>query len=104
MIRLKNNVLPVWFQWDGDETSLERAKQSIIEDIRQHGFDHFTAFADIADEPTEEDKGWDGEIPEETVTLKPNTKAKSNKSTHPSERKQKTLADLAKQQPTDTTS
>ena len=33
MIRFKNNVLPVWFQWDGDEESLEQAKQTIIDDI-----------------------------------------------------------------------
>ena len=60
MIRLKNNVLPVWFQWDGDETSLERAKQTIIEDIRLNGFDHYTGFADITDEPTGNERGWDG--------------------------------------------
>ena len=49
MIRFKNNVLPVWFQWDGDEESLERAKETIIEDIRLNGLDHYTGFADITD-------------------------------------------------------
>ena len=60
MIRFKNNVLPVWFQWDGDEESLERAKETIIEDIRLNGLDHYTGFADITDIPSDSDSNWDG--------------------------------------------
>ena len=60
MIRFKNNVLPVWIQWDGDEESLERAKNTIIEDIKLHGLDHYTGYADILEEPSDEDKDWDG--------------------------------------------
>ena len=47
MIRFKNNVLPVWIQWDGDEEYFERAKQSIIDDIKLNGLDHYTGYADI---------------------------------------------------------
>ena len=78
MIRLKNNVLPVWLQWDGDEEYFERAKQTIIEDIKLHGFDHYTAFADIHDEPEDEDKDWDGAPAKEpTKKATPKKAAKS---------------------------
>ena len=69
MIRLKNNVLPVWFQWDGDEESMKRALQTIVEDIQMNGFKHYTTYVDVWDETAEEDKNWDGET---TVTLTPN--------------------------------
>ena len=68
MIRFKNNVLPVWIQWDGDEDSLERAKQTIIEDIRANGLNHYTGYADVMDEPTEEERQWDGSTPDTTTT------------------------------------
>ena len=60
MIRLKNSILPVWFQWDGDEESLEQAKETIIDDIKNAGLTHYTTYVDIMDQPTEEDKDWDG--------------------------------------------
>lgn len=71
MIRFKHNVLPVWFQFDGDEAILDRAKQSIIEDIKLNGLDHYTTLADEWDTATEEEKEWDGS-PDFTVTLTPN--------------------------------
>ena len=77
MIRLKNNVLPVWFQFDGDESQLERAKQTIIEDIIHNGLNHYTTFVDIMDQPEEDDKNWDGTAttvtltPEPTILIKP---------------------------------
>ena len=87
MIRFKNNVLPVWFQWDGDEASLERAKQSIVEDIQMNGLNHYTGFADILDEPEEDDKNWDGTTPEETtVTLTPETPEEPVKETKPTKK------------------
>ena len=70
MIRLKNKVLPVWFQFDGDESQLERAKQTIIDDITMNGFSHYTTYVDIMDQPDEEEKNWDGQ-PDATVTLTP---------------------------------
>ena len=85
MIRFKNNVLPVWFQWDGDEASLERAKQSIVEDIQMNGLNHYTGFADILDEPEEADRNWDGspvkEAKESKSTPKENTKKSTSKKT-----------------------
>ena len=73
MIRLKNNVLPVWFQFDGDEAQLERAKQTIIDDITMNGFKHYTTFVDIMEQPTEEEKNWDGTA-DATITLTPESK------------------------------
>jgi len=70
MIRFKNNILPVWFQWDGDEASLERAKQTIIDDVRNNGLSNYTGYADEFDEPTKEEKEWDGSA-DFTVTLEP---------------------------------
>tara|TARA_R100000315_G_C5148130_1_gene84810 strand:- start:90 stop:437 length:348 start_codon:yes stop_codon:yes gene_type:complete len=69
MIRFKNNILPVWFQWDGDEASLERAKQTVIDDIKNNGLSNYTGYADEFDEPTKEEKEWDGS-PDFTLTLK----------------------------------
>ena len=60
MIRLKNSILPVWFQWDGDEASLEAAKQTIIDDIKNAGLTHYTTYVDIMDQPGDDDKDWDG--------------------------------------------
>ena len=70
MIRFKHNILPVWFQFDGDEETLSRAKQSIIEDIKLNGLNHYTGYADIHEEPTSEEKEWDGS-PDFTLTLEP---------------------------------
>ena len=74
MIRLKNNVLPVWIQWDGDEDYFERAKETIIEDIKLNGFDHYTGFADITAEPTKSERNWDGA----PAKVKPEPKAKKD--------------------------
>ena len=77
MIRFKHNILPVWFQFDGDEETLSRAKQSIIEDIKLNGLNHYTGYADIHDEPSDEEKEWDGspvEAPIETVKKTKSTK------------------------------
>tara|TARA_Y100000593_G_scaffold8514_1_gene15673 strand:- start:1162 stop:1518 length:357 start_codon:yes stop_codon:yes gene_type:complete len=87
MIRFKNNVLPVWIQWDGDEEYFERAKNTIIEDIRLNGFKHYTGLVDITDEPTAAEKGWDGSAPKQEkeskskpdLTSGTNTKKASNK-------------------------
>ena len=68
MIRYKNRVLPVWIQWDGDEQYFERAKQSIIDDIRLNGLDHYDGYADLHDMPTEEEKQWDGSPAQEKIT------------------------------------
>ena len=70
MIRFKHNILPVWFQFDGDEATLNRAKQSIVDDISMNGLSNYTGYADEFDEPTEEEKQWDGS-PDFTVTLEP---------------------------------
>ena len=64
MIRLKNSILPVWFQWDGDEASLEKAKQSIIDDIVSSGLSHYTGYADIVEDVHEQDANWDGTTPQ----------------------------------------
>tara|TARA_Y100001937_G_scaffold18747_1_gene25888 strand:- start:2396 stop:2719 length:324 start_codon:yes stop_codon:yes gene_type:complete len=77
MIRYKNRVLPVWIQWDGDEQYFERAKQSIIDDIRLNGLDHYDGYADLHDMPTEEEKQWDGSPAQEKITKS----SKSTKST-----------------------
>ena len=47
MIRIKNNVLPVWFQWDGDEASMKRALETIVTDIQMNGFNHYTTYVDV---------------------------------------------------------
>ena len=88
MIRFKNNVLPVWFQWDGDEASLERAKQTIIDDIRMNGLDHYTGYADVMDEPTEEERQWDGSPTKET---KPKASTASSKTTKKTKQKKADL-------------
>ena len=75
MIRIKNKVVPVWFQWDGDEASMKRALETIVTDIQMNGFNHYTTYVDVWDETAEEDKNWDGTAPKEpdaTVTLQPN--------------------------------
>tara|TARA_B100000214_G_C23944510_1_gene617341 strand:+ start:869 stop:1192 length:324 start_codon:yes stop_codon:yes gene_type:complete len=77
MIRYKNRVLPVWIQWDGDEEYFERAKQSIIDDIRLNGLDHYDGYADLHDMPNEEEKEWDGAPAQEKITKS----SKSTKST-----------------------
>ena len=80
MIRLKNKVLPVWFQWDGDESALERAKQTIIDDIVMNGFDHYDAYADITARPTEDESNWDGKSTKRnTSKAKPRTDISPNK-------------------------
>ena len=66
MIRFKHNILPVWFQFDGDEAILNRAKQSIVDDIKLNGLNHYTALADEWDTASEEEKEWEeGEEEEE---------------------------------------
>ena len=77
MIRFKNNVLPVWFQWDGDEESLERAKATIIEDIKLNGLNHYTGFADVMDGPSDSERNWDGTA-DLNVTLEAAVSEESN--------------------------
>ena len=79
MIRFKNKVLPVWIQWDGDERYFERAKQSIIDDIKLNGFDHYTGYADITDEPSDEEKEWDGSPAQEEIPVKETKKTTTKK-------------------------
>lgn len=79
MIRFKNNVLPVWIQWDGDEEYFERAKQSIIDDIRLNGLDHYTGYADLHDEASDEEKQWDGAPAQAEIPVKETTKSTTKK-------------------------
>ena len=79
MIRFKNNVLPVWIQWDGDEEYFERAKQSIIDDIKLNGLDHYTGYADIHDEASDEEKQWDGSPAQEEIPVKKTASKKAAK-------------------------
>ena len=102
MIRLKNKVLPVWFQFDGDEEQLNRAKQTIIEDIIHNGLNHYTTYVDIMDQPDDNDKGWDGTTPEETtVTLTPEEPGKGDIPTNKPTKKAKVNEGLPKGAPAD---
>jgi hypothetical protein len=79
MIRFKHNILPVWFQFDGDEAILNRAKQSIVDDIKLNGLNHYTALADEWDTASEEEKEWDGS-PDFTVKLETPTEESADDS------------------------
>tara|TARA_R100000008_G_scaffold26153_1_gene14248 strand:- start:20 stop:364 length:345 start_codon:yes stop_codon:yes gene_type:complete len=87
MIRFKNNVLPVWIQWDGDEASLERAKQTIIDDIVANGLNHYTGYVDVLAPIAESDTNWDGNTPEPTTKDTIDTKEKTTKKEAPKKSK-----------------
>ena len=73
MIRLKHKIYPVWIEWEGEAETFKTAQTHVIEDIKLNGFKHWTAYEDITDVETKDQKYWHPEngkqVKKDTSTL-----------------------------------
>ena len=64
MIRLKHNNYPVWINWEGDDTSFEKVKELILDDLAEQGFEGYTAYTTFGEPEIEKGskEAWDKRI------------------------------------------